>query len=64
MQKHNPKREKEKMKKLLILITVIFLLTGCSTKYETVDKNIYLKIESLPVDLIYISTQCPEPIKE
>ena len=44
------------MKKLLLVLVLCFMLTGCATQYETIkNKDVSLKIRSIWADIDYDS---------
>ena len=45
------------MKRLILILIAAMFLTGCSFKYDTVDKDISLKIRSVVVDADYDSRE-------
>ena len=51
------------MKKLVFLAAILLMLTGCSTKYDTIpNKDISVKVRSIWVDVDYDSRVCVDSI--
>ena len=49
------------MKKLFLVLAMVFMLTGCATQYETIaNKDVSLKVRSIWADVDYDSRVCPE----